>query len=168
MVVLENCRSSVKIISSVAGDATSAGFVAIGRNRLDLTLKNCLFDGNFISEAGTNFSGLIGYHHDITSNPCILTISDCAVILGDETSERLKTEAGSMTFIRHADSLVPVFEGNILYTSVLGGNQDAGEAASPAYLSLADAAEAAGAANKEVGTKVIAGQTLYYLAETAE
>ena len=51
---------------------------------------------------------------------------------------------------------------------MLGGNQDAGEAASPAYLSLADAAEAAGAANKEVGTKVIAGQTLYYLAEPAE
>ena len=73
-----------------------------------------------------------------------------------------------MTFVRHADSLVPVFEGNILYTSVLGGNQDAGEAASPAYLSQADAAEAAGAANKEVGTKVIAGQTLYYLAEPAE
>ena len=72
-----------------------------------------------------------------------------------------------MTFVRHADSLVPVFEGNILYTSVLG-NQDAGEAASLAYLSQADAAEAAGAANKEVGTKVIAGQTLYYLVETAE
>ena len=72
-----------------------------------------------------------------------------------------------MTFLRGDKTLAPVFEGTVLYTSVLG-NQDAGEAASLAYLSQADAAEAAGAANKEVGTKVIAGQTLYYLAEPAE
>ena len=166
-VVIENCRSSVKIISSVTGDATSAGFVAIARTRLNLTLKNCVFDGAFVSENGENFSGLVGYQHNNTASNSILTISDCAVIPGNETSERLKTEAGSRTFLRGDNTLVPVFEGNVLYTSVLG-NQDAGEAASLAYLSQTDAAAAAVEAGKAVGTKEICGQTLYYLAESAE
>ena len=78
-----------------------------------------------------------------------------------------KAKAGSMTFLRGDDSLVPVFEGTVLYTSVLG-NQDAGEAASLAYLSRTDAASAANAAGKVVGTKEICGQTLYYVAGTAE
>ena len=165
-VVIENCRSSVKIISSVTGDATSAGFVAIGRYRLNLTLKNCLFDGSFVSESGENFSGLVGYQHNNISNYSQLTISDCAVIPGDETSERLKTETGSMTFLRGDNTLVPVFEGTVLYASVLG-NQDAGKAASKAYLSQTDAAAAPDVACGTVKTATIAGQPLYYVADVS-
>ena len=162
-VLIENCRSNVTINSSVSGDATTAGFVAVVRqNGVDLTFRNCLFDGNFISEAGTNFSGFVGFQHD--DGGTALTFSGCAVILGENTSDRLKTEEGSKTFCRNDSGVVITTSEDTLYTTVLG-TADRGTLA---YLSQADAAAAAVEAGKAVGTKEICGQTLYYVAGTAE
>lgn len=116
-VVFENCRSNVTINSSVSGDTTTAGFVAVVKDNSRLILDNCLFDGNFISENGKNFSGLVGYMHIGT-----LSLSDCAVTLGGETTESLKTEPGSVTFFRNDTGAELILSGSCLYTTVLGND----------------------------------------------
>lgn len=40
-----SCRSSIAIASSISGDGTHAGFVAVQEGGT-LTITNCLFDGN--------------------------------------------------------------------------------------------------------------------------
>lgn len=154
-VIIENCRSSVTINSTVSGDATTAGFYAVGRkNGVDVTFINCLFDGNFISESGTNFSGFVGFQHD--DGGATLSFSGCAVVLGEETSERLKTESGSRTFCR-IDPEVEINALRTLYTSVLG-NADIGM---PAYPDQAEAASVA-VENEIVYSETICGKTLYF------
>ena len=154
-VIMENCRSSVTINSTVSGDATTAGFYAVGRkNGVDVTFKNCLFDGNFISESGINFSGFVGFQHD--DGGATLSFSGCAVVLGEETSERLKTEPGCHTFCR-TDPAVEINTLRTLHTTVLG-NADMGIPA------CSDQAEAASGAveNDIVYSETICGKTLYF------
>ena len=154
-VIIENCRSSVTINSTVSGDTTTGGFIAVVRkNGVDLTFKNCLFDGNFISEAGTNFSGFVGFQHDDGGTK--LSFSGCAVVLGDETSERLKTEPGSRTFCR-TDPAVEINTEHTLYTTALG-TADIGMLV---YPDQADAASVA-AENETVYSETICGKTLYF------
>ena len=162
-VVIQNCRSNVTIISSVVGDTTSGGFYAVGRkNGVNVTFTNCLFDGNFISEEGTNFSGFVGFQHD--DDGATLTFSGCTVILGEETSERLLSESGCYTFSRNDASVVFNVSEDTLYTTVFG-NADRGKLA---YLDPAEAASAANDAGKEVDSLSIGGYTLYYLTEATE
>lgn len=154
-VVIENCRSNVTINSSVSGDATTGGFIAVVRkNGVNLTFNNCMFDGNFISESGTNFSGFVGFQHD--DGGTTLTFSGCAVVLGEQTSERLKTDENSRTFCR-TDPSVVINTANSLYTTALG-SADRGTLA---YLSQANAASAL-AENEAVDSATIFGKTLYY------
>ena len=163
-VVFENCRSNVTINSSVSGDTNTAGFMAaVTTKGVNVTFNNCLFDGNFISENGTCFSGFVGFQNDVVGGTT-LNFSDCAVILGEETSERLKTEEDSYTFCRTDPAVVINTSADTLYTTVLG-NADRGTLA---YLTQADAQVAAEAAGKTVGTKTIAGRTLYYVTEATE
>ena len=157
-VLLENCRSGISIKSTVSGEATTAGMVAVAREYVDLTIKDSLFDGKFISSSGTNFSGIVGYQHKGGA----LSISSCAVILGEGTSARLKTEAKSATFARYDSSVEPVIA-DCLYTTVLG-NQDA-ESANQAYLSQEEAYALPELICGVMKTAEIAGQTLYYVTD---
>ena len=74
-VTLANCHSSVSITSTVDGDATTGGLVAISRPYVNLTVSHCIFDGAFISSTGKNISGLVGYQN----NSGTTNITDCLV-----------------------------------------------------------------------------------------
>ena len=56
-----NCRSNVNIKSEVLGDATSAGFVGLSKNYVDMTFENCVFDGSFNAPKAKQLSGFVGY-----------------------------------------------------------------------------------------------------------
>ena len=78
-----NCRVSVAIKCTIAGDATSGGFVGAVQHRAMLAMIDCLFDGSLLGETADSCGGLVGYvrdtvHHAHTSclfAPSAVTIS---------------------------------------------------------------------------------------------
>ena len=62
--VIENCRSSVNVGSTVSGDATNGGFVANAGYCKQLTLRNCLFDGSLTGENSHSFGGFVGWSEE--------------------------------------------------------------------------------------------------------
>ena len=66
--VINNCWSSVDIISSVSGDGSHGGFVGYTENGAsNTTLTNCLFDGSITGENTNSCGGLIGWNYDKAS-----------------------------------------------------------------------------------------------------
>ena len=61
IIKITNSRSNVDIISNVDGDGTSAGFVGLSKNYVDITFENCVFDGSFNAHYAQQFSGFVGY-----------------------------------------------------------------------------------------------------------
>ena len=58
-VVIESCHSSMEMISSVNGDATNGGLVAV--NDAQLTIRNTKFDGSFKGENCYRNGGFVGW-----------------------------------------------------------------------------------------------------------
>ena len=63
--VIERCRSSVTIHSSVDGDGTDGGFIGEIENG-NVTITNCLFDGKIIGTKTEDCGGFIGWVDDDT------------------------------------------------------------------------------------------------------
>ena len=69
---IKNCWSSVNIVSSLSGDGTHGGFVAMTHNTYtNTTLINCLFDGSITGTSTNSCGGMIGY------NDCDATLTNC-------------------------------------------------------------------------------------------
>ncbi|MBR7029206.1 MAG: hypothetical protein IKI05_07380 [Bacteroidaceae bacterium] len=63
---IKNCHSSVRLISSVKGDATNGGFVALSLGSATTNISDCLFDGSFEGAECHSNGGFIGYaNHDV-------------------------------------------------------------------------------------------------------
>ena len=63
-VTIRNCRSSVTINSSVEGDGTHGGLVAVNNSSANLTIEGCVFDGKLLTTNGTTMcGGFIGYRN---------------------------------------------------------------------------------------------------------
>ena len=62
-VTITNCRSSVTINSSVSGDGTHGGFVAVNHNTSghSLTIEGCVFDGSLLGASTYCCGGFIGW-----------------------------------------------------------------------------------------------------------
>ncbi|MBR6287023.1 MAG: hypothetical protein IKR18_08575, partial [Bacteroidaceae bacterium] len=73
-VLVENCRSSVTINSTMNGDATNGGIIALPAENTNVTLRNCQFDGSFEGENCHSNGGLIGY---CGYKGCTATIENC-------------------------------------------------------------------------------------------
>ena len=72
---MQNCWSSVNIVSSFNGDATHGGLVAYQENG-DLTINNCLFDGSIVGEQSYRCGGLVGYRNatlTLSNSLCVPT-----------------------------------------------------------------------------------------------
>ncbi len=57
---LSNCRSTVSLESTVNGDATNGGLIAIVADKGRVRMNDCLFDGRFIGPKSNGIGGLIG------------------------------------------------------------------------------------------------------------
>ena len=84
-VTIRNCRSSVNIQSSVKGDGTHAGLVAVNNKSSNLTIEGCVFDGKIVStgtgdDATTSCGGFVGWRsgnaeiHNSIFDPAEVTI----------------------------------------------------------------------------------------------
>ena len=80
--IVRNCWSEVKINSSVPGDATHGGIVAVGYS--GTIVENCLVQTAIVGETTQNCGGVVGW----AENPC--NIVNCLVI-SDESSFDLST-----------------------------------------------------------------------------
>ena len=60
-VVIEGCRVSVTLNSSVNGDATNGGFVSIVNTNANVTFRNCKFDGAFEGANCSHNGGFVSY-----------------------------------------------------------------------------------------------------------
>ncbi|MDO4859400.1 MAG: hypothetical protein Q4A48_00050 [Bacillota bacterium] len=103
-----NCRSSVKIVSSVDGDGTHGGFVAVG----NVIFEGCLFDGSIIGEQTILCAGFLGY----TAGGNF----DCVNCLFD--AKAIKTADKTANFIRTSDNAT-----NSYYTWAIGQGRDRGK-----------------------------------------
>ncbi len=64
---INNCRSSVEIISSYNGDAIRGGFAAaLGGGTLNF--NGCIFDGTFTGTSSQTWGGFVGWKYDYTVN----------------------------------------------------------------------------------------------------
>ena len=91
-IVISNCVSSVSINSSVNGDGTHAGFVAISNVSSSTRFEGCLFDGKLLGESTNCCGGFVGWRANggVSFQSCIVAPSE--VTIGD---------SGSQTFCRN-------------------------------------------------------------------
>ena len=109
-----NCRSSVNIHSSVEGDGTHGGFIALLKGegngkRMTATFTNCAFTGSITTTNNTtNVGGFVGWcewQSNVYSGRCTLVLNNCVVAPnapciseGSKTFSRFHNEAESMHF----------------------------------------------------------------------
>ena len=102
-VTIQNCISSVTISSTVSGDGTHGGLVALSYGKLEI--KDCIFDGQLLGRNSTCCGGFVGYSvGNCTLENCLFNPKD--VIIGN---------SGSATFCRPGCSL-----SNCYYTQSFG------------------------------------------------
>ena len=69
---IQNCQSSVTVNSTISGDGTHAGFVAVHESGT-LTITNCLFEGSITGSSTTNCGGFVGWRNaTLTFNNCLM------------------------------------------------------------------------------------------------
>ena len=73
-VTIENCRSSVKLVSSVNDDSCVGGFIGrVGDGSTQTIFNNCLFDGSFEGPNNQRNGGFVGW----VSGAGPITIQNC-------------------------------------------------------------------------------------------
>lgn len=58
---IENCRVSVNVGSTVKGDATNGGLVAVAEVMTRIAINNCLFDGKMTGTSCNSCGGFVGF-----------------------------------------------------------------------------------------------------------
>ena len=113
---IENSMSSVTIDSSVSGDATHGGFVAVLNSDCTLNIEGCVFNGKIVSTNGTtNCGGFLG--HNNKQGGTGATITNC---LYAPTADANTVSEGCATFGRNVNSDLIT---NCYYTAALGETQ---------------------------------------------
>ena len=114
-VSIRNCRVGVTINSSVEGDGTHGGLVAVkgDSESAKLTIEGCVFDGKIVSTgptATTKCGGFVGYKKDKGT----LTIKNC--LYAPKSDANAVTDGA--TFARNGGTIT-----NCYYTATLGTAQ---------------------------------------------
>ena len=60
---LSNSRCSAIVGSTISGDATNGGLVALVSQHCNVQVTNCLFDGQLLGKSSNSIGGLIGYSY---------------------------------------------------------------------------------------------------------
>ena len=122
-VSISNCRSSVIIHSSINGDGTHGGIMAVQHNTL--TVSGCVFDGRLLTTNGTTLcAGLIGWRYGT------VTISDCLYAPATDV-----TLAEGESYITNGATFCRSYSGtldNCYYTETMGTAQGKLAIANPA------------------------------------
>ena len=157
-VTISNCRSSVVIHSSMSGDGTHGGIVAV--QHTTLTVSGCVLDGRLLTTNGTTYcSGLVGYRNNGTC-----TISDCLYAPAEVNmaSGESKINTGA-TFARN---WTMPDDANCYYTETLGTAQGKLAHTNPAVLPVGEATATYDVSDLAFyGNGVQFGEVFYYDSE---
>lgn len=118
-VTIQDCQSSVVIKSSIGGDGTHGGFVAVNNNSASLTIDGCVFDGKLLSTgttATTNCGGFVGYSN--SNKGATATVTNSLYTPAALESDEKECASGSYTFVRNGSA-----GDNCYYTRTLGTAQ---------------------------------------------
>ncbi len=109
-----NCVSDVTINSSMVGDCTHGGFIAINHDGTNI-FRGCAFTGKMQSVFGENCGGFCGWNEYRDQSHGLMNFYDCVF-----APERVTiSPTGSATFSRSRD-LSKVFLSNCYYTRPFG------------------------------------------------
>ena len=111
---IHSCWSNVAIISSVDGDGTHAGFVAVQEDG-SLRITNCLFDGSITGSNTIKCGGMVGWRKTT------LVYTNCF----QNGTLNLKETSGSATFNRNGGSSFSNSYYKTAYGDVQGKQTDA-------------------------------------------
>ena len=120
-----DCRSSVTIDSSVAGDGTHGGFIAVTSNDSDVTIEGCVFNGKLLGSNTANCGGFVGYARNLLNIKNSLFAPSEVTITGIKNSLFAPSEVtitGDENFSRKRDVSVVTLD-NAYYTSTLGNSE---------------------------------------------
>ncbi|MBR0202411.1 MAG: hypothetical protein IJQ44_08130 [Bacteroidaceae bacterium] len=71
-VYVESCRSSVTLNSSVTGEASNGGMVAVVNSDADISFRSCKFDGIFDGKNSRSHGGFVGWTNgSVTIENCL-------------------------------------------------------------------------------------------------
>ncbi len=95
-VLIEGCRVSAILTSTVTGDATMGGFVGNANYAALLTLRNCKFDGSFEGENCNSNGGMVGWSNKlVTIENCVFAPQHIGTQYGDcATWARIREQSG--------------------------------------------------------------------------
>ena len=101
-VSISNCRVSINIHSSISGDGTHAGFVALNNNDATLNIEGCVFSGKLLTTNGTyRCAGYVGWRSG--------TVNISNSLYAPVTPDDGETWAGtseSATFVRNGGTSI--------------------------------------------------------------
>ena len=98
---VENCWCSVQIIGTLADDCAYGGIVSRASAKYG-NIRNCVFDGQIISEGGYNMAGILGWVGD----DCSATITNC--LYAGEISAVAESSSNPSYTICRRESLAPI------------------------------------------------------------
>ena len=105
-VTIENCRSSVKLVSSVEGEANMGGFVGNAGKCKQLTITDCAFDGRFEGENASGNGGFVGWMENEGKaelkncffSPDTIKTDDCATWVRTENVDNVTLSDNHCTY----------------------------------------------------------------------
>ena len=119
-VTVTRCRVSATITCTVAGDATSGGFIGCADQRTTTILfQDCVFDGSLLGPSANSSGGFCGWHTISTLKFANCLFDPVEVTIGDDDSYTIAR--------RYYDSI-----DNTYYTRVFGTAQGTNVAGQPA------------------------------------
>lgn len=90
-----NCWSDVNITSSVSGDATCAGIVALSEQ--STLIDHCVFSGTISGKAAANCAGIVGWMSNPTAVTNCLAIGEMDIVMNSGSSAIARNSAAKGT-----------------------------------------------------------------------
>ena len=98
---LTNCRSSVTINSSVAGEGCHGGLIGLIRSGYSATITGCIFDGKLLGGSTTHCGGLVGLAFSDETDSATVNIINSLYAPAEPTESEIWINAtGSSTMAR--------------------------------------------------------------------
>ena len=136
---ISNCRVSATVESTVSGDGTVGGFVAIIDNG-QTTIENCLFDGSFVGADTKCWSGFVGWVEcsATQSNSDIGTAGKLSVknSLFAPTTVNIKDDSNNCTVYRTRPGYIPKLTNCYYKTTATFGKYQGTDASGMSLLNI--------------------------------
>ena len=120
---LTNCRSSVTINSSVAGEGNHGGLIGLIRSGYSATITGCLFDGKLLGGSTTHCGGFVGLAFSDETDKATVNIINSLYAPAEPTGSETWINATGSHTLAHYITNNQVTITNSYYMQTLGTSQ---------------------------------------------